>query len=65
MGIKSEGRSKNDVKWEISNEKPKTLLHPVFIDHAIANFFRNIGILQVRLDGMWEQKQHVQLRKII
>ncbi len=35
-------------------------LTAALVDHTIArlNFFRDIGVLQVRPDGMWEEKEH-------
>ena len=35
-------------------------LTAALVDHTIAklNFFRDIGVLQVRPDGMWEESKH-------
>ncbi len=51
MNNENGGLVYNDVKWEFSNEKLKMMLSHL-VGYAIANFFRDTGILLVKPDEM-------------
>jgi len=63
--IRAEGTSLRNDGNNVDIESEMALLAEnsltaALVDHTIAklNFFRDIGVLQVRPDGMWEENKH-------